>query len=100
MFDTQKRNLGSIRTAALVALLALLLLSGTAQAEPAGTLALRRAVIGGGGGRGTNGAYILNGTIGQGVVGVRGTLSLALCVGFWCRLEQSQVYLPLLLRET
>jgi hypothetical protein len=99
MMDNQRRNVGLTRTAALVALLALLLLSGTAQAEPAATLALKRAVIGGGGGQGANGGYTLGGTIGQSVAGVRETASHELCAGFWCGLGRYEIYLPVLLRE-
>ncbi|MBN1179691.1 MAG: hypothetical protein JXD18_10785 [Anaerolineae bacterium] len=90
----------SVYVVTLVALLlALLALGGTARAEPTAVLSLSRSVIGGGGGQNTGSEHYLGGTVGQAVVGLRGTASHDLCAGFWCGLGRYEVYLPLVLRE-
>ena len=83
---------------ALLVLAALLLLTGVVLA--AGTPALVRWVIGGGGGHAETPPYALDGTIGQAVAGVVSTSPYELCWGFWCgTAAQHRIYLPLLLRN-
>ena len=57
-------------------------------------------VLGGGGGRVTNGSLALEGTLGQSVAGIVSQSPFELCSGYWCGAEVSghQVYLPLVLR--
>jgi len=87
----------------VLALVALLLLAGAAMAE--GTLSVNRWVVGGGGGRAEGGAYALDCTVGQGVVGAVGSAPYALCAGYWCGpgvvapAGNLRVYLPLVLQD-
>jgi hypothetical protein len=57
-------------------------------------------VLGGGGGRVTNGSITVEGTLGQPVAGFVSQSPLELCSGYWCGAGVSsyQVYLPLVLR--
>jgi hypothetical protein len=86
------------RTAILLALAALLLLTGVALAN--GTPAIDWDVIGGGGGHVEAGVYALDGTIGQAVVGTATDTGSELCSGFWCGAAvEYKIYLPLVLRN-
>ncbi|MDW8068161.1 MAG: hypothetical protein RML46_04545 [Anaerolineae bacterium] len=78
-------------------LLCSLLLTGVALASGPPTIDWR--VIGGGGGRVQAGTYILDGTVGQAVVGRAVGSTHDLCSGFWCGLAGYPVYLPLVLRN-
>ena len=58
------------------------------------------SVIGGGGGHLEVAPYILDGTIGQPVVGWVSNLPYELCAGYWCgAVIPYRVYLPLVLRN-
>lgn len=82
----------------LLALVALLLLSGVVLAN--GTQAIDWHVIGGGGGHVEAAPYALDGTVGQAVVGVVTDAGYELCSGFWCRAVAGyKIYLPLVLRN-
>jgi hypothetical protein len=76
-----------------------LLLAGAALASPEATT-LDRSVIAGGGGRVEAGASILEGTIGQPVVGRASAGVVQLDAGFWpgARGSSYRIYLPLVLR--
>jgi hypothetical protein len=82
----------------LLILVALLMLAGVALA--AGTPAIDRWVIAGGGGRAELPAHSLSGTLGQSVVGVTSSGAHGLCAGFWCRpgAPWQASYVPLVLR--
>jgi hypothetical protein len=57
------------------------------------------SVIGGGGGHAESGIYILDGTIGQPVIGVASASPYEVCSGFWCGVSDAgPLYLPLILR--
>jgi len=58
-----------------------------------------RWVTGGGGGRVAEDGYVLNGTVGQAVVGSITSSPYELCAGFWCGMGVYKVYLPLLVRS-
>jgi hypothetical protein len=84
------------RTTILLAVVGLLLLAASALAsQPA---VIERYVVGGGGGHAEAGRYVLDGTVGQAVVGVAGDAARQLCSGFWCKAAY-QVYLPVVLRN-
>jgi hypothetical protein len=84
-------------TAALLLLGALLLAAVSRAAAPAPTL--ERWVVAGGGGRGEAGAAVLEGTIGQSVVGRASSSPYALEAGFWAGLRgPQQLFLPVILR--
>ena len=61
-------------------------------------LDIGRSVIGGGGGNSSAGAYVLDGTVGQPVVGTVSNSPYNLCAGFWCGMGVYKVYLPFVLR--
>jgi hypothetical protein len=98
----RKSSLARVRTphlgSALLILVAFLMLAGVALA--AGTPAIDRWVIAGGGGRAVLPSRSLSGTLGQSVVGVTSSGAHGLCAGFWCRpgAPRQASYLPLLLR--
>ena len=80
-------------------LLCSLVAAGVAWAD--GTPTISWSVIGGGGGRLETSPYILDGTIGQPIVGQAASLPYELCAGFWCQVAaQYRVYLPLVLRNS
>jgi len=92
-------NKRTIIVALSIVLICALILAGAALAAP--TQTIDWYVIGGGGGHvtSTDGAYSLDGTIGQPVAGVA---SADLCSGFWCGLADwvanMRIYLPIILR--
>jgi hypothetical protein len=56
--------------------------------------------LGGSGGRVASSGYVLEGTLGQPVVGQASSQSSALCAGFWCGVQHEHtLYLPLIVRE-
>ena len=67
----------------LVILLGGLLVTGVVLAKGAISYAIGWRVIGGGGGPAQSGGYRLNGTVGQGVVGLSTGLSYQLGAGYW-----------------
>ena len=86
------------RLTIFLSVVAFLLLAGVALAN-AGP-AVDWWVIGGGGGPATAGAYALDGTVGQAVVGVAEHAPYELCTGFWCGAAvEYKIYLPLVLRN-
>jgi hypothetical protein len=64
-----------------------------------GTLAIARHIIGSGGGHEEVGNYVLDGTIGQVVVGAASNDPYDLCSGFWCGTRGYKIYLPLVMRD-
>ena len=85
------------KRAVLLAILVILVtVGGVAAALPP---EIPRHVIGAGGGLVTAGAYRLNTTVGQGVVGPTSGGTMDLCTGFWCGLARYEVFLPLVLRS-
>jgi hypothetical protein len=89
------------QTMILLALVALLLLTGS-------VLAMRSAnywldwftpLTGGGGGPAGSTHYAVNFTVGQTAIGVTSSSSYRACLGYWCgAMGQWRVYLPLVLR--
>jgi peptidase C25-like protein/Ig-like domain-containing protein len=55
----------------------------SAYMQQGGTYTIKRSVIGGGGGTSTNGTIRMDGTIGQGVLGLSSGGTLSLNAGFW-----------------
>ena len=87
-----------MKTKIMIALAAFLLLTGVALANVGPTVDWW--VIGGGGGHAEAGAYALDGTIGQAMVGVASSGSSELCAGFWCGAAAVyKTYLPLVVRN-
>lgn len=86
------------KIAVLVAVLAGSLLARVALANGGPTIDWH--VIGSGGGHVQAGVYVLDGTIGQPVVGRVASSSYNLCSGFWCGVAGHRVYLPLVLRNS
>ncbi len=88
------------RTRTILALLVLggLVLAGVARAA-APVVTLQRYVIGGGGGRAEAGGSVLQGTIGQPVVGRASGGPYELEAGFWTGISAPRrVFLPVVLR--
>lgn len=83
------------------ALLCGLGVAGVVWAMSSASYAIEWDVIGGGGGHAAAGAYELDGTVGQPVVGVVSGGSFELCAGFWCGVQavEYDIYLPLLLKQ-
>jgi hypothetical protein len=78
-------------------LVASLLLAGVVLAN--GSPTIDWDIIGSGGGYAQAGAYTLDATIGQAVVGMSADTGCELCAGFWCRAAATYgIYLPLVLR--
>ena len=84
----------TLRTLLLIILLSLTLVSLARAAGPV----MVCSVIGGGGGTVTGGAYTLNSTLGQAVVGSVTSGPLYLCAGFWCMPGGFQLHCPLVLK--
>jgi hypothetical protein len=87
----------------VLVLLSGLLLAGVVLAAPNAT-SLDRYVIGGGGGHAEGGIYMLEGTIGQPVVGGISSAPYELGAGFWGGLGAAGgavygIYLPLIVRS-
>jgi hypothetical protein len=88
------------RTRTILALLVLggLVLAGVARAA-APVVTLQRYVIGGGGGRAEAGGSVLQGTIGQPVVGRVSSGTYELEAGFWAGMgAPRRAFLPVVLR--
>jgi hypothetical protein len=85
------------RTTWALILLGGLILAGIARAA-APTITLERWVIGGGGGRSVDGTTVLQGTIGQPVVGRVSSAAYELDAGFWASVgAPRRVYVPAVL---
>jgi hypothetical protein len=57
--------------------------------------------VGGSGGRSTSGGHVLEGTLGQPVVGPATSGNNSLCAGFWCGAQGTYgLYLPLIVKES
>lgn len=91
--------------AALVALVCILLLVvGPATAMESANYAINWDVMDGGGepiaSTHLSTHFALNGTIGQGVIGLKSSTNYGLCSGYWCGAAvEYAVYLPLVLRN-
>ena len=81
----------------LLVLAILLSISGVVLA--ANGLEIDRWIFGGGGERVAEGVYVLNGSVGQAVVGNISKDPYDLCAGFWCGTGEYAVYLPLVVRN-
>ena len=80
--------------------LVLTVLCGAGVIEAGGGPDIGWNVLAGGGGRVTAGAYTLDNTVGQAVVGIASGGSSELCVGFWCMGGGNhRLYLPLVLQQ-
>ena len=93
-----------IKVRILLAACVLVLVTGTTLSAAPQAAEIVRSVIGGGGGRLEQGAYTLNGTIGQPVVGTSSQSPYGLCAGFWCvgggsSSSDYEVYLPFALQN-
>jgi len=90
------------RIVILLALVALLLLGGSALAGMSSpdyrldwlTLA------GGGGGPAGSGSYAVNLTVGQAAIGVGSSPNYQACLGYWCGESVYHIYLPLVVRSS
>jgi hypothetical protein len=87
-----------MKVIAILLIVAALLLAHTVLA--ANGLDIPRQLIGGGGGAGQNGDFVLQGSIGQAVAGRVDNASFNLRSGFWLGMIQHRIYLPLVLRNT
>lgn len=87
-----------MKRAVFLALLTLLVLAGSVVAQ--GVPSIPWSVIGGGGGHAEAGGYVLDGTVGQAIVGQVSNAPYDLCAGFWCSAGGYRVYLPLVLRNS
>ena len=93
-----KQILASKVGKAILVVVALLLVTGTALAGGGGPY-ISRYVIGGGGGHSEMGRYVMDATVGQAVVGTFSHTPYELCAGFWCGMGEYKVYLPVVLRN-
>ncbi len=79
----------------ILCLVALLALVGSAFAGASDDYTIPWSVIGGGGGRSTSSGYVLEGTVGQAVVGLSEDGSYQLGGGFWYGIYRVyRIYLP------
>jgi hypothetical protein len=92
-----KRILTSKAGRASLVVAALLLLTSTVLAGSG--IEIPRYVVGGGGGHSAMGPYVIDATVGQAVAGTFSTTPYELCAGFWCRMGEYKVYLPVILRS-
>mgnify|MGYP006281709501 CR=1 FL=1 len=92
----------SIKKIGLVVLgLLCLVWIGATWVRAAPTPTVIRRVIGGGGAHLEEGAYTLDNTIGQPVIGRNRRAGTTLCAGFWCQEIRLQfIYIPLVLRNS
>jgi hypothetical protein len=98
----KKRSVTVLVAALLCGLLSILsMVEGLTGAVLAnGTVDIARHIIGSGGGHEEVGDYVLDGTIGQAVVGAASNDPYDLCSGFWCEAgEGYKIYLPLVVRN-
>jgi uncharacterized membrane protein len=85
----------------LVSLLVVPLVVGIVGAQTSTSFDLSWYVLGGGGKRTDSAAYAMNGTLGQGIVGVSDDTGFQVQSGYWygASLPGCRVYLPLVLRS-
>ena len=76
-------NRNMLKNGVLTALLGVLLLLSTAQAQNGGDYILEWSTIDGGGGQSSGGGYVLSGTIGQPDAGRMASCAYHLSGGFW-----------------
>ncbi|HOT92655.1 MAG TPA: hypothetical protein PLJ78_17035 [Anaerolineae bacterium] len=95
------------RTAILVAVLLLLLLTGRALAMSSANYRLDwfTPLTGGGGGPMQSPNYAVNFTVGQSAVGTSAGTNYGGCLGYWCGITGAvgahyRIYLPLVLRNS
>ena len=89
------------RATFLLALVALLLLTGVALAMDSEHYRLDwfTPLTGGGGGTASSDNYAINFTVGQSVIGASSSANYGGCLGYWCGITQYRVYLPLVTRN-
>ncbi len=91
------------RMAILLALAALVLLTGVALAMESDNYRLDwfTPLTGGGGGPASSTNYAVNLTVGQSVIGTSDSTNYGSCLGYWCggAAVEHRVYLPLVLRN-
>jgi hypothetical protein len=90
------------RTTLLIALIALVLLAGSAHAMESASYRLDwfTPLTGGGGGAASSASYAVNLTIGQTAIGAQASAGYESCLGYWCGTEVGHtIYLPLVLRN-
>ena len=90
------------RVTFLLALVALLLLTGVALAMDSEHYRLDwfTPLTGGGGGTASSASYAINFTVGQSVIGTSDSTSYEGCLGYWCGgAVEHKIYLPLVLRN-
>ena len=90
------------RTAILLALAALLLLTGSVLAMESDNYRLDwfTPLTGGGGGPASSTNYAVNLTVGQSAIGTSDGTDYKGCLGYWCGTAmEHRVYLPLVLRN-
>jgi hypothetical protein len=87
-----------VRTVVALGLFCCLVLGSVVLAAPEATT-IDWWVIASGGGHAETGAYTLDGTIGQPVVGRDQNAGYGLCAGFWGCGAGHRVYLPLVVRD-
>lgn len=85
--------------ATLAVLVCILLMVGPATAMESTNYAIKWDVMGGGGAPIASTNFALNGTIGQGVIGLKSSTNYGLCSGYWCSEVEYQIFLPLVLRN-
>ena len=85
----------------LVSLLVVPLVVGFVRAQTSTSFDLSWYVLGGGGTRADSAAHAMNGTLGQGIVGVSDDTGIQMQSGFWygAALPRHRHYLPLVLRS-
>ena len=85
-------NRGIIAVLALLSMLAVGAIGELELSVSSGTV--------GGGGHGESGAYVLDGSIGQPILGTGETPPYTLCGGFWCGSGRYRIHLPSVLRAS
>ena len=92
-----KRKITVLAAVLLLVLSVVVGLAGVALAN--GLPSVDWQVTGSGGGHLEQGIYTLDNTIGQPVVGTDSNGNYDLCAGFWCRPEEYEIHLPVVLRN-
>lgn len=85
----------------LVGLLVVLVVVSIVGAQTSTSFDLSWYVMAGGGSRGDSAAYVMNGTLGQGIVGISDGTGFQMQSGYWYGVSRPRhfVYLPLVLRN-
>ena len=86
----------------VIILCGLLLVSslGAVMAMESTNYAINWDVVGSGGEPSAATSFVLNGTVGQGIVGSSSGVSYSLCSGYWCAgVTEIHIYLPLVMQS-